>query len=104
MAIPPPVVPAESINHNGLTLASIGIVACVSADMVHEALGHGLAALLTGDRILSLSTVAIQNAAANRFVSTAGTSANCLVGAIALLLLRPVERLTSAAYFLWIFA
>lgn len=92
-----------SARQNWLTVTSIGIVACVSADLVHEALGHGTAAWLTGDRILSLSTVATQNATANRFVSAAGTSANCMIGAFALLLVRGVKRLTSSTYFLWIF-
>jgi len=104
MAIAPVVIPAKSATHDWLTLAAIGIVACISADMVHEALGHGIAALLMGDRILSISTVAIQNASANRFVSAAGTSANCLVGAIALVLFCRADKLTSATYFLWIFS
>jgi len=86
-----------------LTVSAIGALACVAADMVHEALGHGTAAWLTGDRILSLSTVAIQNATASRFVSAAGTSANCVVGILSLLAARRVQRLTSWAYFLWIF-
>ncbi len=103
VATAPAILPTQSARHDLLTLASVGIVACVLADMVHEALGHGIAALLTGDRILSLSTVAIQNAAPNRFLSAAGTLANCLVGGTALLLLRRAHKLTSAAYFLWIF-
>jgi hypothetical protein len=86
-----------------LTVSAIGALACVAADIVHEALGHGTAAWLTGDRILSLSTVAIQNATASRFVSAAGTSANCIVGTLSLLAARRVRRLTSWAYFLWIF-
>ena len=93
----------ESTRLNLVTVASIAVVACVSADMVHEVLGHGTAALLTGDRILSLPTVAIQNAAPNRFVSAAGTVANCMVGALALLLLRRSKSFTSSACFLWIF-
>lgn len=104
MAIVPAVIPAKSASHDWLTPAAIGIVACISADMVHEALGHGIAALLTGDRILSISTVAIQNTSANRFVSAAGTSANCLVGALSLLLFCRADKLTSAAYSLWIFS
>jgi hypothetical protein len=71
--------------------------------MVHEALGHGTASWLTGDRILSLSTVAIQNATASRFVSAAGTSANCIVGVLSILVLRHMRQLTSWTYFLWIF-
>jgi hypothetical protein len=58
---------------------------------------------VTGDRILSLSTVAVQNATANRFVSAAGTSANCIAGALSLLVLRRLRQLTPWAYFLWTF-
>jgi len=71
--------------------------------MVHEALGHGTASWLTGNRILSLSTVAIQNVTASRFVSAAGTSANGIVGAISFLALRRIRRFTPWAYFLWTF-
>jgi hypothetical protein len=85
------------------TVISVAVVACAAADMVHEALGHGTVSWLSGDRILSLSTVAIQNAAANRFVAAAGTSANYLVGAISFLLLRRIKSFTVLAYFLWIF-
>jgi hypothetical protein len=71
--------------------------------MVHEALGHGIAALLTGDRILSISTVALQNASASRLVSASGTAANCIAGAVSLLLLSRVKALSASAYFLWLF-
>jgi hypothetical protein len=71
--------------------------------MVHEALGHGTVSWLTGDRILSISTVAIQNATASRLVAAAGTSANCLVVILSLLLLRRIRTFSSWTYFLWIF-
>jgi hypothetical protein len=95
--------PAKFSRPSLLTVASIGAVACIAADLVHEALGHGTASWLTGDRILSLSTVALQNAEASRFVSAAGTSANCIVGVLSLLVLRRIRTLTHLAYFLWIF-
>ena len=72
--------------HRWGTAASVGIVACLLADMVHEALGHCTAAWLAGDRILSLSTVGVQSATANRFVAAAGTTANCVVGVVSFLL------------------
>jgi hypothetical protein len=97
------VVPTEPSRPSLLTLASIGAIACVAADMVHEALGHGTASWVTGNRILSLSTVAIQNATASRLVSAAGTSANCIMGALSFLALRRVRRFTPWAYFLWVF-
>jgi len=95
--------PAEPGQHKWLTAASIGLVACISADMVHEAAGHGIASWLAGDRILSLSTVALQNETPNRFVSAAGTSANCVVGWLALLLFRRARGGTPLACFLWLF-
>ncbi len=98
------IAPVVAACHDWLTPAAIGMVACIAADMVHEALGHGLAALLTSDRILSISTVAVQNASAKRFVSAAGTLVNCFVGAIALVVFSRVHKLTSATHFLWIFA
>ena len=84
-----------------LTVASISATACVAADMVHEALGHGIASWLMGDRILSISTVAIVNATNSRFVCAAGTSANCIIGVLSLLALRRIRAFTPLAYFLW---
>jgi hypothetical protein len=88
---------------NALTLAAIGALACIAADMVHEAVGHGIASWLVADPILSLSTVALQTADPSRIVSAAGTSANLIVGVLSLLLLRRVRRLTPSAYLLWVF-
>ena len=88
---------------NAFTLAAIGALACIAADMVHEAVGHGTASLLMSDPILSLSTVAIQNASPSRFVSAAGTTANLIVGVLSLLLFRRVRKLTPSTYFLWVF-
>jgi len=94
---------AKARQHNWFTVAAIGLLACISADMVHEAVGHGIASWLAGDRILSLSTVALQNQTPNRFVSAAGTSANCVVGWLALFLVRRARSVTPLACFLWLF-
>jgi hypothetical protein len=96
-------VPAKSSRPSLLTLASIGATACTAADMVHEALGDGTVSWLTGDRILSISTVAIVNTTNSRFVCAAGTSANCIIGALSLLALRRMQAFTPLAYFLWTF-
>jgi hypothetical protein len=96
-------VPAKDSRLSALTLASIGALACIAADMVHEALGHGIASWLVADPILSISTVALQNSVPSRIVSAAGTTANLIVGALSLLLLRRVRRLTPSAYLLWTF-
>jgi hypothetical protein len=102
MSTPAPPVPAHSAGQ-WVTAAAVGIVACVVADMVHEALGHGTASWLAGDPILSISTVATQNAIASRFVSAAGTTANCIVGALSLLAFGRAKRLTPGALCLWFF-
>jgi hypothetical protein len=94
---------AKDSQLNALTLAAIGASACIAADMVHEALGHGIASWLVTDRILLLSTVAIQNAQPSRFVSAAGTTANVLFGVLSLLLLRRTRQLPPFAYFSWSF-
>jgi hypothetical protein len=94
---------AKDSQFNAFTLVAIGALACIAADMVHEAVGHGTASLLMSDPIQSLSTVAIQNASPSRFVSAAGTTANLIVGVLSLLLLRRVRKLTPSAYFLWLF-
>jgi len=94
---------AKDSQFNAFTLVAISALACIAADMVHEAVGHGTASLLMSDPIQSLSTVAIQNASPSRFVSAAGTTANLIVGVLSLLLLRRVRKLTPSAYFLWLF-
>ena len=94
---------AKDSQLNAFTLAAIGALACIAADMVHEAVGHGTASLLMSDPIQSLSTVAIQNASPSRFVSAAGTTANLMVGVLSLLLVRRIRQFTPSAYFLWVF-
>jgi hypothetical protein len=94
---------AKESQLNVLTLAGIGALACIAADMVHEAVGHGIASWLVADPILSLSTVAIQTSDPSRVVSAAGTTVNVIVGVLSLLLLRRVRSLTPSAYFLWAF-
>ncbi|MFZ0635767.1 MAG: hypothetical protein WA755_15150 [Candidatus Acidiferrales bacterium] len=46
-------VPAEASRPNWATLASIGAIAYVTADVVHEALGHGTPAWLAAAVVVS---------------------------------------------------
>lgn len=87
-----------------VTYAAIGITAWPIADMTHEVLGHMTAAWLVGDPILSLSTVAIQTAAASRTVSAAGTLAQLVIGALCLIIFDRTRRRTNFSYFLWTFS
>jgi hypothetical protein len=91
-----------------VNLSAIGIVASALADVTHEVLGHLVAAWWVGDRIISISTVALQSAAESRFVAGAGTTANLIIGAVSLLIMNALKgddrKGTGFIIFLWLFA
>ena len=87
-----------------LTTVAVAITAYALCDLVHEVLGHGIAALMVpGVRFVSLSTVALQTTGDSRIVAAAGSIANVLVGAAALGLFHRRARFSAAGYFLWLF-
>jgi hypothetical protein len=87
-----------------VTILAIAVTAYALCDLVHEVLGHGIAALMVpGVRVLSLSTVALQTTGTSRVVAAAGSIANILVGAVALALFHRTTRFSSTAYFCWLF-
>jgi hypothetical protein len=100
-------VPAESPvprkRPNLLTLISVSVVAAAFADVVHEVLGHAIAAGLADIKLISISSVFVQTGAPNRFVAACGTLANLALGGMAALLLRGSKRFTPGWYFLWVF-
>ena len=74
-------------------------------DMIHEVLGHGVACALTpGVKALSLSTVALQTSASNRFVASAGSIVNVAVGVVLLALVGRRQPFGLTGYFLWLLA
>lgn len=89
-----------------LTIAAVAVVAYALCDLVHEVLGHGVAALLTPRlRIVSLSSVALQSEGTHtRLVAAAGSIANVIAGAIALTLFHRRPKRTATGYFAWLFA
>lgn len=70
-----------------LTLAAIGVLAAVLANLAHEGLGHGGACLLVGGKAVALSSAWFDCGEdalgpwARRVVSANGTLINLLVGA-----------------------
>ncbi len=94
----------EAPRSNILTTAAVAITAYALCDLVHEVVGHGIAALMVpGVRLVSLSTVALQTTGESRIVAAAGSIANVLVGAAALGLFHRRARFSAAAYFFWLF-
>jgi hypothetical protein len=76
-----------------LTLAALGALAFVAADVTHEALGHGLASLATGATPVMLTSCYFSTSGTNsRWIPAAGGLANLVFGLLALWLLRVVRR------------
>lgn len=104
MTIHGPADDAQPLRGGIMTFSAIGILAGTLADITHEVLGHVTTAWLVGDPIVSIETVAIRTARASRVVDAAGTNAQLLVGAIALLLFGRTRRQSNWTLFLWMFA
>ncbi len=83
------------------TLVAISALACILQDILHEGLGHGVTAWLSGARQITISTVALQSDLDTRWISANGTLVNLLFAAIFWLLLRRSRRYRPATcYFL----
>jgi hypothetical protein len=91
------------------TVIAVAVIAYASANMVHEGLGHGGAALLLGARPTMLNAIffnyddATASSAVQRWISAAGSLVNVLVG-LPLLALATRVRSPRWRYFLWLFA
>jgi hypothetical protein len=90
--------PAED---DKLTLIAISALACILQDVLHEGLGHGVTAWLSGAHRLTMSTVALQSDIGTRWISANGTLVNLLFAVIFwFLLLRPQRYRPATYYFL----
>lgn len=84
-----------------LTVIAISIVAAIICNILHEGVGHGLTALLTGAKSGVLTTVAWSSAYDSRLVEAGGTLVNLAAGLIFWLFLRKSSRCPlSLRYFL----
>jgi hypothetical protein len=90
-----------SARDDRLTVIAISGLACVLQDILHEGLGHGVTALLSGARHLTVSTVALQSDIDTRLVAANGTVVNLIFAAIFwLVLLKPQRYQPATRYFL----
>lgn len=84
-----------------ITVIAVSVLACVLQDVLHEGLGHGVTAWLSGARQVTLSTVALQSDIETRWVSANGTLVNLFFALIFwLLLIKPARRRPTTRYFL----
>ncbi|MGA3024511.1 MAG: hypothetical protein ABSF98_07070 [Bryobacteraceae bacterium] len=96
-----PAASVVSAKDDRLTLIAISALACILQDVLHEGLGHGVTALLSGAHRVTMSTVALQADIDTRWISANGTVVNLLFAAIfRLLLLRPQRYRPATRYFL----
>jgi hypothetical protein len=92
---------AVSTKDDRLTLIAISALACILQDVLHEGLGHGVTACLSGAHRVIMSTVALQSDIDTRWISANGTLANLFFAATFwLLLLRPQHYRPATRYFL----
>jgi len=92
---------APSAKDDKLTLIAISALACILQNILHEGLGHGVTAWLSGAHQITLSTVALQCDLDTRWISANGTLVNLLFAFIFwLLLLKPQRYRPATRYFL----
>jgi hypothetical protein len=93
----------KSSNDHTLTICAISIVAAILSNTLHEGVGHGLTALLTGAKSGILTTVAWSSAFDSRLVEAGGTLVNLAAALVFWLFLRSAKNaLMSTRYFLLI--
>ncbi|MGC2110274.1 MAG: hypothetical protein WA655_12210 [Candidatus Korobacteraceae bacterium] len=83
---------APSDQDDRLTLISVSALACVLQDVLHEGLGHGVTAWLSGAHRVTMSTVALQSDIETRWIAANGTLVNLAFAAVFWLLLRKPQR------------
>lgn len=89
------------VKDDRLTIVAISALACILQDVLHEGLGHGVTAWLSGAHTLTISTVALQSDNDTRWIAANGTLVNLVFAAIFwLLLLRPQRYRPATRYFL----
>jgi hypothetical protein len=90
-----------SAKDDKLTVIAISALAYILQNILHEGLGHGVTAWLSGAHHIIMSTVALQSDMDTRWIAANGTVVNLLFAAIFwLLLLRPQSYRPTTRYFL----
>lgn len=84
------------------TVAAIGLLAYVAADVTHHVLGHGGACWAVGGRIMFLSSVSVVCSCQNAVVDLAGPLANLLLGAGALAAARWLPGTAASGRLFWL--
>jgi len=88
-------------NDDKITVIAIAGLACILQDVLHEGLGHGVTAWLSGAHRLTISTVALQSDIETRWISANGTLVNLVFAAVFwLFLFKPQAYRPATRFFL----
>lgn len=87
-----------------MTIVSMAVLASGAATLLHEGVGHGLTAWLTGDIPTELTSNHLSSLRPDRWVDAGGTLVNLFAGAIALWVSRALGNRANLRYFFWILA
>jgi hypothetical protein len=86
------------------TLAAFGVLAYMMSNVLHEGLGHGGVAWLSGARHITVTSTYMDAGFDTRWILAAGTLVNLLFGVLGLAVLRSTRRADmSPRLFLWSF-
>jgi hypothetical protein len=99
-----PVARVTPVTYDKLTVIAIAALAGMLEDVLHEALGHGGMALLSGAHKLTVSTVALQGDFDTRWIAAAGPLVSLISGGIFWLLLLKPQRYRPATRYFFIMA
>lgn len=95
---------SPELKDDKVTVIAIAALACMLQDVLHEGLGHGVTAWLSGAHQITTSTVALQADIDTRWISANGTLVNLFFGAIFWLLLRSPRRYPPAVFYFLLLA
>jgi len=93
----------ETRQADTATVVAIAVIAYMLATMLHEAVGHGGACLLSGGKPVEVTTVSMECSADTRLITAGGTIVNVVAAALAFLLGRMTGHSSPRLrYFWWI--
>ena len=91
-------------NDDTSTIAAVSVVAYILQDVLHEGVGHGLTAWLSGAHRLTMSTVALQSDIDTRWISANGTLVNLLFAGILWIPLRKPQGYAPVTFYFLVLA
>src|ERR1700728_2751285 len=94
----------DSDKDDRLTLIAISALAGILQNVLHEGLGHGVTAWLSGAHSITMSTVALQSDIETRWISANGTLVNLVFAAVFWFLLRNARRYSPTLRYFFVLA